>query len=176
MGSFNPPHLGHQKVIDYLLEKNIVDNILLVPTLNYWDKNNLINIKDRINMLKYYTNEKVLLDEDDYELIYTIDLLKKLHEKYPNFELLPIIGADNIINFDKWKNYKDLLKYQIIVMNRNNIDIKPYIDKLNSNNFLIFNDFESISVSSTELRESLNSEYLHPKVLKYIKKNHLYGK
>lgn len=126
MGSFNPPHLGHKKIIDYLLDKKIVDNILIVPTLSYWDKNNLVDIKDRINMLKYYTNKHVFLDTVDYEKIYTIDLLNTLKKKYPKDELLPIIGADNIINLDKWKNVDKLLEYQIIVMNRDNIDIKPF--------------------------------------------------
>ncbi len=176
MGSFNPPHLGHQKIIEYLLKKKVIDHILLVPTLSYWDKNNLADIKDRINMLKYYTNSRVLLDIEDSQYIYTIDLLNILKDKYPNDQLLPIIGADNIINFDKWKNYQELLKYQFIVMNRDNINIKPSLEKLGSNNFLIFDDFSSIPISSSELRENLNPEYLNPKVLKYIQKNHLYGK
>ena len=54
IGSFNPPHLGHKKVIDFLLEEDYVDKIIIVPTQNYWNKNNLIDIKDRINMLKFY--------------------------------------------------------------------------------------------------------------------------
>ena len=42
IGSFNPPHLGHKKVIDFLLENNYVDNVLIVPTGNYWNKTNII--------------------------------------------------------------------------------------------------------------------------------------
>ena len=176
MGSFNPPHLGHKKIIDYLLENKIVDNILIVPTNSYWDKNNLIDISDRINMLKFYTSEHVFLDTEDYELVYTIDLLNKLKSKYSSYELLPIIGADNIISFHKWKNYKELLKYRIIIMNRDNLDIKPYLERLDSENIIVLTDFPNIKISSSELREKMNSEYLHPKVLKYIQKNHLYEK
>ena len=34
IGSFNPPHLGHKKVIDYLLDNHYVENILIIPTEN----------------------------------------------------------------------------------------------------------------------------------------------
>ena len=45
IGSFNPPHLGHLDIIKYLLNKKYVDKILIVPTKNYWNKTNLIDIK-----------------------------------------------------------------------------------------------------------------------------------
>ena len=51
VGSFNPVHKGHIKVVKKVL-KEYVDKVLIVPTLSYWDKNNLISITDRINMLK----------------------------------------------------------------------------------------------------------------------------
>ena len=57
VGSFNPPHEGHHKVMKYLLEKKIVDKVLLLPTPEYWNKKDLIDIKERINMLKYYEED-----------------------------------------------------------------------------------------------------------------------
>ena len=72
MGSFNPPHKGHISIINYLLDNNYVDKILVVPTLSYWDKHNLVDIKDRINMLKFYENNKIIIDTKHNDLIYTI--------------------------------------------------------------------------------------------------------
>ena len=46
IGSFNPPHLGHLDMMNYLLDKKIIDKICVVPTGNYWDKNNLVDIYD----------------------------------------------------------------------------------------------------------------------------------
>ena len=174
MGSFNPPLKGHEKVINYLLDNKYVDNILVVPTLSYWDKDNLASLDDRINMLKFYENEKVIIDTLHNKFIYTIELIEALEEKYPDTEFYIIIGADNIIHFDKWKNYKELLKYHFIVMNRDNIDIDSYLEKLGSNNFIVLNDYPFISISSTEIRNNLNEEYLNPKVYQYIKKRKLY--
>ena len=71
IGSFNPPHIGHKKVIEYLLNNNYVDKILIVPTLNYWDKTDLVDIKDRIKMLKYWENDKVSVDTKHNKYIYT---------------------------------------------------------------------------------------------------------
>ena len=57
IGSFNPPHKGHIKVINYLLDNDYVDKILVVPTGNYWDKQDLVDIRDRIKMLQFYEND-----------------------------------------------------------------------------------------------------------------------
>ena len=172
MGSFNPPHKGHIGVMNYLLDNGYVDKILVVPTLNYWNKNNLIDIKDRINMLKFYENDNIIIDTDHNEYIYTIDLLHEIEKDYPNYLLSVIIGADNIINLDKWKNYQELLKYNIIVMNRSDIDIEKYTSKY-LGNFTIINDF-NMPISSTRVRGSLSEDYLDKEILNYIKENNLY--
>ena len=172
MGSFNPPHKGHIGVTNYLLDNGYVDKILVVPTLNYWNKNNLIDIKDRINMLKFYESDNIIIDTTHNEYIYTIDLVHEIEKDYPNYVLSVIMGADNIIDLDKWKNYQELLKYNIIVMNRSDIDIEKYINKYNGN-FTIINDF-NMPISSTDIRNCLSEDYLDKDILKYIEENNLY--
>lgn len=175
MGSFNPVHKGHLKVVNYLLDNSIIDKVLIVPTLSYWNKTNLVCIKHRINMLKLFENKNIIIDTKHNNLIYTIDLVKEIEKLYPSDELFIIIGSDNIVDFDKWKDYKELLKYKIIVMNRDNMDVNPYVDKLGNENFIILNNFPFIKASSSEIRNNLNNKYLDNKVLDYIKENHLYG-
>ncbi len=173
IGSFNPPHIGHLDVVNYLLDNGYVDKVLIVPTLAYWDKDNLIDIKHRINMLKLFENDKIMVDQKHNGYAYTYQLMRALSREY-NDELYLIMGADNIIEFDKWKHYQELLKYKIIVINRDNIDIAKCIKKYHSNNFIIVNNYKSISISSSEIRNNLNNKYLDDKVLKYIKDNNLY--
>ena len=60
VGSFNPVHKGHIKIINHLLDNNYVDKILVIPTGNYWDKNDLEDIRHRINMLKFYENKNII--------------------------------------------------------------------------------------------------------------------
>ena len=168
MGSFNPPHLGHIAVVNYLLDNDYVDSVLMVPTLGYWDKTNLIDIKDRINMLKFFENDKIKIDTEHNKYIYTSELMNELEKVYDS-ELYIIMGADNIVDFSKWKNYQQLLKYKIIIMNRSDIDIDEYLKKYNSNNFIVARDYHYVDISSSEIREGKKYQYLDKRVLNYIK-------
>ena len=124
-------------------------------------------------MLKFYERENVLVDTVNNGYPYTYQLMRKLKIDYPFDTLHLIIGADNIISFDNWKNYQELLTNNIIIMNRNDIDIDKYINNYPDANFTIIRDFR-VDVSSTSLRNSLNSEYLDEEVKQYIKKHRLY--
>ncbi len=173
IGSFNPVHLGHIKVVNYLINNHFVDKILIVPTTNYWNKTNLIDLNKRIEMLKIYENENIMVDDQHNYEPYTYLLMRALTKDYPNKELYLIIGADNLINFDKWKNYEELLNYPIIVVNRNNIDLSNIITKYPNNHFIILSNFPFIDISSSEIRDNLDNQYLDQKVLNYIKKNNI---
>ncbi len=176
IGSFNPPHLGHLDMMNYLLDKSIVDKVCVVPTGDYWDKNNLIDISARIDMLKFYENDNIFVDNINNNYQYTYQLMRRLSEVYKNDELYLVIGADNIINFDKWKNYEELLSYNIIIMNRGNVDILKYILKFKGK-FNVISDYKFIDISSTEIRRDVYKykKYLDERVFKYVIDNKLYG-
>ena len=179
VGSFNPVHLGHTKIVNYLLE-NYLDKVIIVPTGNYWDKLDLVSIQDRINMLKIFENDKIIIDTENNNILYTYKILNNLKKKYNNLYL--IIGADNIINFDKWKNYEELLTYNLIIINRDDIEINYYLDKLNKKDkYIITESLPNIDISSTYIRNCIkdnNYETLDNKidkrVLNYIEENNLY--
>lgn len=176
IGSFNPPHLGHLDIINYLLNKKYVDKILIVPTKNYWNKTNLIDINKRIAMLKFYENDNIKVDTSNNNYQYTYQLMRKLKKEYSHDELYLIIGADNIINFKKWKNYEELLTYNIIIMTRNNIDILKYTSHL-TGKFTVVNDYNFTDISSTKIRNNvfLNKKYLQEDIYHYIIENKLYN-
>ena len=98
-------------------------------------------------------------------------------------ELYLIIGADNIICFDKWKNYQEIINNnKILIIPRNGIDIKKNIYKYNNrDNFIMVDEFCRMDVSSREIRKLLMNKrydevekYLDKEVIEYIKKNKLY--
>ena len=91
IGSFNPPHLGHLDIIKHLLNKKYVDKILIVPTKNYWNKTNLIDINKRIAMLKFYENDNIKVDTSNNDYQYTYQLMRKLKKEYSHDELYLII-------------------------------------------------------------------------------------
>ena len=62
VGSFNPVHKGHIDVANKLIKNNYVDKIYIIPTLGYWNKNNLAPLNDRINMLKLVCSSNIIVD------------------------------------------------------------------------------------------------------------------
>ena len=179
VGSFNPVHKGHIKIANYIVS-NYVDKVIIIPTGNYWNKTNLIDIKDRINMLKFYENDKIIINNTLNNLEYTYEVINELKKIYKDDKLYLIMGADNIVNFDKWRNYAELLKIGFIIFKRNDIDINYYLDKLNKkNDVIIIDNVEEINISSTEIRNMIKDNknldnLINKKVIDYIKNNNLY--
>ena len=174
VGSFNPVHVGHIHVVNYLLENNYVDKILLLPTPSYWDKTNLLDMNDRINMLKVYENDKVIVDTKHNNYPYTYQVLNSLRKDYKDDELYLIIGSDNIEKFDLWEHVDEILENKVIVVKRDDTDIEKYTSKFNTNNFIIVNEFKPIDISSSRIRNNKDYNYLDKEVYNYIKENNLY--
>ncbi len=177
VGSFNPVHKGHIQIVNELL--NDLDKVIIVPTGNYWNKNDLVDINHRINMWKFYQNEKIIINETLNNLKYTYLILNELSKIYN--ELFLIIGADNLIEFDKWQNYQQILNYDLIIINRDNIDINYYLNKYNIKKYIIKNNLK-LNISSTMIRNLIKenkfdklNQFLDDNVLNYIKKYKLYG-
>jgi len=178
VGSFNPVHKGHIFIINHLIKNKYVDKVIVIPTSDYWDKQDLIDINHRINMLKYYESENIIIDDKLNDEEFTYNILNKLKNKYINDELYLIIGADNIIKFHLWKNVYEILKYNVIVINRDNIDVYCYINNFKEKNkFIVVNNID-IAVSSSMIRNDIdkNNNMLDNNVYKYIKDNNLYRK
>lgn len=181
VGSFSPVHKGHIGIVKFLLNKKILDKVIIIPTKEYWDKINLIAIEHRINMLKKYENDKVIINTDLNELPYTYLILNKLKEEYSKDNLYLIFGSDNLQSFSKWKNTEEMFKFKMIIINRGNYNSEKIIKENNFNRtkFLIVDNPNKYNYNSTEIREKIKnrkdvSKYLDKEVISYIKENNLY--
>ena len=182
VGSFDPVHIGHKFIIDYLLDNNYLDKVIIVPTGNYWNKNNLSLLKHRINMLKYYENDKIIINDKYNNLEYTYQILEELKKDYKDSTLHLIIGADNLAKFHLWKEVDIILKNKVLVLPRNEINSSIYINKFKQkDNFVIVDNFKEIDVSSTLIRDKISKkeyknleEYLDKNIIDYIIENKLY--
>ena len=178
VGSFNPVHKGHIKVVKKIL-KEYVDKVIIVPTMSYWNKNNLISIKDRINMLKLYETKDIVIDNKNNNYEFTYQVIRNIQNEYKNDKIYLVIGDDLLKDFDKWKNVSEILKYNIIVIRRNDIEESIY-KKYENYNFIVKNKISSKEISSTIVRNMiLNNnkdvlKYIDLKVYDYIKRNNLY--
>lgn len=58
IGSFNLVHDGQKHIAEFVINNNYVDKVLLLPTPNYWHKQDLFSVNHRINMMKFYETER----------------------------------------------------------------------------------------------------------------------
>ena len=184
-GSFNPIHNGHIQLAEYLIDNKLVDEVWFVvsPCNPLKNQQDLINEYLRLDMLVMSIKNKPQFKASDIEFSmpipsYSIDTLQELSKQYPDNQFSLMIGSDNALIFDQWKNYKQLLdKYQVLVYPRIGYDFSevkgkyPQMQLLNTPYF---------NISSTQIRQSIAqkkdiSQWLHPSVRDFILENHLYA-
>ena len=176
-GSFNPIHIGHKAVIDYL-SNNFDGTYVIVTPQNPLKENISVSAKERADniSLALFKHEYYNVTINDIENTmlppyYTIKTLRELKKKEPknNFEL--VIGADNLKDIRSWKSYDEiLLNFGVIVFPRGNIDleeleiIKNNLMNENSNFKIKIANVKTPNISSTEIREAqkngTNVDYL----------------
>ena len=126
-GSFNPVHNGHISLAKYLLDSDIVDEVwIVVSPLNplKTTSDELIADELRLQMAKIAFEGIRDTKVSDVEFClprpsYTIDTLNYLQKQYPDYHFFLLIGEDNMAVFDKWKDYKEILrKYTVLVYPR----------------------------------------------------------
>lgn len=125
-GSFNPVHIGHMAIANYIAEYSSLKEIWFVvsPHNPLKAKESLLKDRDRLYMTELAIGEDPRFRVSDVEFTlpqpsYTIDTLAWLREKYPARSFTLIMGEDNLTTLHKWKNAEMLVKqYPIVVYPR----------------------------------------------------------
>ena len=169
IGSFDPVHKGHIRLARHLLKKNYVDRLMIVPTGNYWNKQDLTPSEERIKLLKLFENENLKIETEYNELPYTYQLLRKLKKRYPQDELYLVLGADNLLKFEEWQNAREIMKYPWIILKRKGIDIARNMERLNKKDYTVVDDIREYDISSSYIRENMDDyekvkDFVHKKV------------
>lgn len=157
-GSFDPVHIGHVKIVKETLNQYL-DKVIMVPTKDYWDKKMKYSIDERISMILSLDIDNLICKKEFTVFDYSYELVDYIKSLYPNDELYLILGADNLLMFDKWMKYEYLLSFPFIIMKRNDIDIDTQMKRLNKTNYFIL-DSEKIDVSSTTIRDTKDKDKL----------------
>ena len=185
-GSFNPMHIGHEKIVDYVLNNLNMDKIIIIPVgIPSHRENNLEQSDTRLKICKEIFKENKKIEVSDIEIksegkSYTYDTLLKLMDLYgENNEFFEIIGEDSLKSLKTWKNYEELLKICKFIVFRRKDDKNIQIDEefLNNKNIIILEN-EYYDISSTEIRNMVKnnediSAFVNKKVKKLIEKEYL---
>jgi nicotinate-nucleotide adenylyltransferase len=157
-GSFNPFHIGHKVIGSYLTQFTDLNQLWFVvsPQNPLKEKSSLLDQNHRYQiMVRELEKEKNLLVSNIEFFLpnpsYTIDTLTHLQEKNPNDIFVLIMGSDNLKNFHKWKNYKQILdNYEIYVYPRNNDDTLQ-----SHKNITVFKDVPKMEISASFIRDAI---------------------
>ncbi len=182
-GSFNPVHIGHLALANYILEYEKPDEIWFVVTpLNpFKESADLLDENLRLGIIQLAIQMEPRFKACDFEFSlprpsYTIDTLDQLSLAFPDHAFSVIMGADNLLAIDKWKEPERLLKqYQLLVYPRPGYSLDQAI---NHTNIQII-QAPLFEISSTMIRDALhenkNIRFLLPHgVYDYIKEKSLY--
>lgn len=183
-GSFNPIHNGHLAIAGYIMEFTDIEELWFVvsPQNPLKSSSDLAPDKQRLEMVKLAIDEfSPKFQVCDIEMSmprpsYTIDTMALLKEKYPEREFAIVMGTDSMDSITQWKDYKNLLaENRILVYPRLGSNINEITSKY---------DVEIIpapimEISSTFIRNSIkqnkNMSYFMPlKTHRYITQNKLY--
>ena len=184
-GSFNPIHVGHLILANYMATNATVDTVWLVvsPQNPFKPSSTLLHEFDRLHMVRLAIADNPDLGVTDIEFrmpkpSYTIDTLTYLQGQYPSYQFSLIMGEDNLATFHKWKNYEQILQfYEVLVYPRaGNV---PVPEALKDHPKVELVPAPLLDISATFIRNLLKGEkstrYLLPEpVAEYIKAKKLY--
>jgi nicotinate-nucleotide adenylyltransferase len=158
-GSFNPIHIGHLAIANYMLEFGPIQELWFVvsPHNPLKQKASLLPDYQRLDLVNLAIADYPKFRACDIEFrlpqpSYTIDTLVYLKEKYPAHEFKIIMGADGLASFDKWKNYRLIIEnYSRLVYPRPGFDNQKLPNMENAELILA----PLIEISSTFIRAAI---------------------
>ena len=176
-GSFNPIHIGHLALANYLCEYEGLDEIwfMVTPQNPLKTQDELWSDELRLRLVELCISDYHHFRASDFEFhlprpSYSVYTLEKLREAYPDREFHLIIGSDNWARFDRWFQSERIIKENhIIIYPRPGFPVAA--EELPETVRLVHSPV--FEISSTFIREALKAGkdvryFLHPKVWEQI--------
>jgi nicotinate-nucleotide adenylyltransferase len=184
-GSFNPIHIGHMAIANFMIEFSELDQLWFVvsPQNPLKEKKSLLKDYHRLEMVRLAVEEDDRFRASDIEFhlptpSYTIDTLAYLEEKHPGIEFQLVMGADGLRTFHKWKHAELITqKYHRLIYPRPDTDMNAA--SLLPNATVV--DAPLMEISSSFIRTAIGNgkdvRHLVPaKAYKYMREMHFYEK
>ncbi|MDR1880720.1 MAG: nicotinate-nucleotide adenylyltransferase [Tannerellaceae bacterium] len=159
-GSFNPVHIGHLALANWLCEYEELDEVwfLVTPQNPLKKEDELMDDQLRYAMVKAAIGDYPKFKASDFEFSlpkpsYSVDTMQRLQAAYPARRFCLILGADNWATISRWKNHEELLAgYPILIYPRSGYDVHiparyPHVRLVEA---------PVIEVSSTHIRQAFD--------------------
>lgn len=195
-GTFNPIHVGHLIIANYMTEHADLDQVWIVvsPQNPLKKKKTLLADYHRLALVRAAIEDDPNLIVSDIEFhlpipSYTATTLTYLKEKYPKNEFSLIMGEDNLRTFHKWFNHDAILENHTLYVYPRVLTIQEEAARkegsVETNNFashenVVFcTDAPIMKISSSFIRKAIAAgkdvRYLLTEpVHKYVEEMHFY--
>lgn len=185
-GSFNPIHIGHLILGNYVLENTDMDELWFVvsPQNPFKEKKSLLKDYNRLEMVQLAIKNYPKMRASNVEFSlpipsYTIDTLTYLHEKHPDYAFSLIMGEDNLESLHKWKNADKLVSNHQIIVYPRIFDNQEKKNQYQDNPNISLINAPIIELSATEIRNMIKEgknvrPMLPPEVFSYIDGSNFY--
>lgn len=170
-GSFNPLHIGHQAIMEYLTESMGFDMVYLIVSpknpikLTVSAETGRERYEAAVAAVERHQELKVKVDDIELDMPapqYTIKTLDALAEREPDNTFTFVLGADNLADIRRWRDYGRILAdYGVVVYPRKGFDMKQIKETLMQEcigmqgkqyRICLMEDAPIVDISSTELR------------------------
>jgi len=161
-GSFNPIHLGHTKLAQWLVRHGYIDELwfLVSPQNPLKIAADLLDDEARLRLAQLAVGRKKGVKVSDFEFhlprpSFMVQTLESLRTVYPSLDFVLVIGADNWHRFPHWKDSGEILRHhRLIIYPRPDYPIDP--STLPSDATMV--DAPLMDISSTEIRKAIASD------------------
>ena len=168
-GSFDPPHLGHQRIVEQAIKSLDIDILLVVPAyLNPFKTSSLANAEQRLAWCHILFDDIPNVIVDDYEIkegksTTTVQSIKHFNTVYDVKYL--IIGSDNLSTLTQWHNFEWLNAHIVwVIVTREKHPLET--ESLREWTTLTLN----APMSSTEIRTDKALHYVDTKIKKSVQR------
>ncbi|WP_158966550.1 nicotinate (nicotinamide) nucleotide adenylyltransferase [Paraglaciecola sp. L3A3] len=182
-GSFNPIHIGHLAIANYMVEFTNLDELWFVisPHNPLKQKKTLLNEQFRLDILQLAIKDDARFRVCNVEFnmpkpSYTVDTLAYLNELYPNKNFVLVMGSDGLVTFPRWKSAQIIQdKFTRYIYPRLEEDVEKYKEEEN----IKFVPAPRMEISSSFIREAIKAgkdirHYLPSKVYDFIQDKGFY--
>lgn len=160
-GSFNPVHVGHMIIANFMRTAASFDEVWMVisPRNPFKKKSNLAHHNDRYHLVQLAIGDApgIRASRVEFELpipSYTIDTLSHLRDKHPESTFSLIMGGDNLKSLPKWKNADLILRdFDIHVYTRPRYELGDLADHPR----IHIHDGPLLHLSASYIRECLRA-------------------
>lgn len=114
-GSFNPAHDGHRRISLFARDKLGLDEVwwLVTPGNPLKPREGLAPLAARVARAQRVARRapiKVTAIEREFATRYTIETLRELVRRYPKRRFIWLMGADNLAQFHRWRDWRGIAR------------------------------------------------------------------